>query len=154
MLGIVDHGSRRLLRLAELPRKCTWTLLGHLCLTIAECGRPRAARTDNEAMFTSRRWQRAFALVGVRHQRSLPRRPWQNARIERLFGTVKPWVETWLREQAMTALPLQSMLDFAACFYNEVRPHQALDGLTPRQVWEGTTWKDLVREQVDKRRRR
>ena len=53
VLGIVDHGSPRLLRLAALPRKCTFTLLGHLFLTIAQFGWPRAVRTDNEAMFTS-----------------------------------------------------------------------------------------------------
>lgn len=54
VLGIVDHGSHPLLRLAALPRKCTFTLLGHLCLTIAQFGLPGAVRTDNEAMFRSR----------------------------------------------------------------------------------------------------
>jgi hypothetical protein len=61
VLGVVDHGSRRLLRLRSLTRKCTWTLLGHLCLAIAEFGKPVAIRTDNECMFTSRLWQHALA---------------------------------------------------------------------------------------------
>jgi putative transposase len=74
--AIIDHGSRRLLRFAALPRKCSFTLLGHLCLTIADFGLPRAIRSDNESMFTSLLWRSAMRWLGVRHQRSAPGRPW------------------------------------------------------------------------------
>jgi hypothetical protein len=50
--AIIDHGSRRLLRFAALSRNFTFTLLGHLCLTIADFGLARAIRSDNESMFT------------------------------------------------------------------------------------------------------
>jgi putative transposase len=89
VLGIIDHGSRLALRLKVLPRKCTWTLLGHVCLTIAAHGRPRSIRTDNESMLTSRLWRRAFKFFGIRHQLSDVGCPWQNGRIERFFGTMK-----------------------------------------------------------------
>ena len=89
VLGIVDHGSRLALRLKVLPTKCTWTLLGHVCLAIAAFGRPRSIRTDNESMFTSKLWRRALKFAGIRHQLSDVGCPWQNGRIERLFGTMK-----------------------------------------------------------------
>ena len=86
ILGLLDHGSRGLLDLAALPDKCSWTLLGHLFLAIGKYGKPRAIRTDNEACFTSRVFRVVLRLAGIRHQRSDPGCPWQNGRIERLFG--------------------------------------------------------------------
>lgn len=61
MLGIIDHGSRRLLCLKHLPRKCTLTLLGHLFLTMACCAVPAVIRTDNESMFVSMFWRAVSA---------------------------------------------------------------------------------------------
>lgn len=87
-LGIIDHGSRRLLCLHALQNKNAWTLLGHFFLAIGQFGRPRSARTDNEACFTSKAFTWGVALAGVRHQRTVPGCPWMNGRIERLFGTL------------------------------------------------------------------
>ena len=143
VLGIIDHGSRVALRLKMLPRKCTWTLLGHVCLAIAAHGRPRSIRTDNESMFTSRLWRRAFEIAGIGHQRSDVGCPWQNGRIERFFGTMK----TALRQVPMAPkASLQGWLDKFTEFYNEVRPHQNLRGLTPSEVWRGETWIDVHRD--------
>lgn len=141
VLGIVDHGSRVVVRLEPLPRKCTWTLLGKLCLAIAEHGMPRAIRTDNESMFTSALWARALRWMGIRHQRSEPGCPWQNGRIERLFGTLKPL----LKMHAPTAAALERALDEFAWFYNHVRVHQNLRGLTPAEAWRGETTADVRR---------
>lgn len=142
-LGVIDHGSRRLLRIQCLARKCTWTLLGQLCLAIAEFGRPGAVRTDNEAMFNSRLWRRALKWAGIRHQRSAPGCPWQNGRIERLFCTLKPL----LRDLVLpTQAAAQAALDEFADFYNRVRPHQSLGGLTPIEAWHGLTRQDVLRQ--------
>jgi transposase InsO family protein len=133
-IAIIDHGSRALLRIQVLTRKCTWTLLAEFCAACAEHGAPDAVRTDNEAMFTSRLWASFFKIAGIKRQRIEPGCPWQNGRIERLFGTLKPL----LRQLTIpTASALQARLNEFAHFYNHVRVHQSLDGLTPAEAWSG-----------------
>ncbi|MBT9591860.1 MAG: transposase family protein [Thiobacillus sp.] len=132
VLGLLDHGSRGLLTLAALPDKCSWTLLGHLFLAIGKYGKPRAVRTDNEACFASRVFRFVLALAGIRQQRSDPGCPWQNGRIERLFGTLKRKLDQW--EIAGVEALNDSLAEFRF-FYNHVRPHQHLQGWTPAEVW-------------------
>jgi putative transposase len=142
VLGLIDRGSRRLLALKTLPRKCTWTLLGHLCLAIADHGKPHAVRTDNEGMFTSPLWAAALRWAGIRHQRIEPGCPWQNGCIERLFGTLKPVLRGLILP---TAQALQQALGEFTAFYNAVRVHQNLGRLTPMEAWRGQTRVDVMR---------
>lgn len=95
IFGLIDHGSRVLLRLAALPNKSSWILLGNLFLAIGKYGKPCMVRTDNEACFTSRLFRTVLWLVGIRQQCSDPGCPWQNGRIERLFGTLKQKLDQW-----------------------------------------------------------
>jgi putative transposase len=145
ILGILDQGSRALLRLRALPRKCTWTLLGHLCLTIAEHGLPESIRADNESMFTSRLWKAALRLAGIRRERIRVRHPWQNGRVERCFGTLKAALRDVATHGVILKGGLQGTLDEFASFYNHVRVHQGLAGLTPAQAWRGLTLADVRR---------
>lgn len=134
ILGLIDHGSRALLCLAALPSKGSWTLLGHLFLAIGKYGKPRSIRTDNESVFVSRLFRASLRLAGVRHQRSDPGCPWQNGRIERLFGTLKQKLDQ-LEVDGFAAL--NSSLGEFRFFYNHVRPHQHLQGRTPAEAWDG-----------------
>jgi putative transposase len=152
VFAVIDQGSRRLLRLAALPRKCTFMLLGHVCFAIAEFGIPRSIRTDNESMFTSRLWRRAMRWLRIHPERIEIRRPWQNGRVERLFGTIKPWLRASLPAPALRT-DTQRVLDLAKLVYNEYRPHQALGGLTPMQVWHGMNWADVGRANEERRER-
>lgn len=140
MLGIIDHGSRRLLCLKHLPRKCTLALLGHLFLTMARCGVPAVIRTDNESMFASTMWRTVLAALGICHRRSQPGCPWQNGRIERLFCTLKPLLKSI---KPNTAKALRAALKEFSWFYNHVRVHQNLQGLTPMEAWNGRTLADV-----------
>ncbi|MDQ0586648.1 integrase core domain-containing protein [Variovorax paradoxus] len=139
MLGIIDHGSRRLLCLKQLPRKCTLALLGHLFLTMARYGVPAVIRTDNESMFASVLWRTMLAALGVCHRRSRPGCPWDNGRIERLFGTLKSLLRS-IRPHTVQAL--RTSLKEFTWFYNHVRVHQNLKGLTPMETWNGNTLAD------------
>jgi len=132
ILDLLDHGSRGLLDLAALPDKCSWTLLGHLFLAIGKYGKPRAIRTDNEACFTSRVFRVVLRLAGIRHQRSDPDCPWQNGRIERLFGTLKAKLDQW---EVAGFEALNASLGEFRFWYNHVRPHQNLQGATPAEAW-------------------
>jgi putative transposase len=89
LLGIIDHGTRLCVALRHLERKTSISVLRLLLDAIERFGKPRALRTDNEALFTSKVFRFVLALLGIRHQRSAPFAPWQNGRIERFFGTFK-----------------------------------------------------------------
>lgn len=132
ILGLLDHGSRGLLTLAALPDKTSWTLLGHLFLAVGKYGRPRSLRTDNEACFTGRVFRSVLWLAGIRRQRSDPGCPWQNGRIERLFGTLKQKLDSW---EVASFKALNHSLSEFRFFYNHVRPHQHLQDWTPAEVW-------------------
>jgi putative transposase len=75
-------------------------------------------------------------LLGIRHQRTQRCAPWQNERIERLFGTFK---KTFRKFLATSGMPpeLPPVLDIFRFWYNHVRPHQHLDGRTPGEDWAG-----------------
>ena len=51
-----------------------------------------------------------------------------------------------LRQVPVTGTSLQGWLDEFNEFYNGVRPHQNLGGLTPSEVWRGETWFDVQRD--------
>jgi transposase InsO family protein len=134
ILGIVDHGSRRAVSLRALSDKSTLAILRALLDAVERHGRPRAIRTDNETVFTSRLFRFVLAMLGIRHQRTELHCPWQNGRVERFFGTLKEKLDFWAvdsREQLAHAL-----IGFRA-WYNHVRPHQHLGGRTPMEAWSG-----------------
>jgi len=134
LLGIVDHGTRRCLALDALPDKRAATIVRTLRHAIACHGKPKAIRTDNEAVFLSREFRAALVRQGIRHQTIEPHCPWQNGRIERFFGTLKGKLDHWA--VADTAA-LQASLAIFRCWYNHVRPHQHLGGRTPMETWAG-----------------
>lgn len=140
-LGIIDHGSRLVTYLRTLVNKRSWTLLGHLCLAMGRHGKPGHIRTDNEVIFSSWVFTTFLRLTGIRHQRIPTCAPWQNGRMERLFGTLKPLLRQLL---ILSKAALQQALEEFTLFYNHVRPHQNLGGLTPAEAWNGYSQPDLA----------
>lgn len=134
LLGILDHGSRALLHLQAPHNKTSRTLLACLPEIIRTHGKPKIIRTDNEAIFTSRKFRLGLKKLGIRHQRTDPGCPWQNGRIERLFGTLKQKLDQW---QVPDFAQLNRDLDTFRYWYNHIRPHQNLNGKTPAEVWSG-----------------
>ncbi|WP_397380055.1 integrase core domain-containing protein [Pseudomonas sp.] len=134
ILGLIDHGTRRLLTLAAAPNKSAWTLLGYLFLAIGRFGKPQAIRSDNERVFTGKVFRTALRLAGIRQQFSDLGCPWQNGRIERLFGTLKGKLDHW---RVLDHEQLQRALGQFHFWYNAVRPHQNLNGRTPLEAWQG-----------------
>lgn len=144
ILGLVDHGSRVNLSLQALKNKSSITILRVLLDVIERCGKPRAIRTDNEAIFTSRLFRFGLRFLGIRHQTTELHCPWMNGRVERFFGTLKERLNHWLvpDREALN----QSLGEFRN-WYNFVRPHQSLYGRTPAEIWNGT---DIYRRRNDR----
>lgn len=132
IFGIIDHGSRRVLKLEILREKSSIALLRLLLDAIEHYGKPRKIRTDNEAIFAS--WVFAFALrwLGIRHERIVPHCPWMNGRIERVWSTFKQLLRVFdMKNEA----ELQATLNLLRDTYNQHRPHQSLSGHTPDEAW-------------------
>lgn len=138
VLGIIDHGTRRLLALRQLRLRTTIGVLRVLLDIIEEFGRPRFLRTDNERIFTSNLMELALILLGIQHQTTDPGCPWQNGRIERLFGTFKAKLAIWWRRVGVPD-DAQPDCDTFRTWYNHARPHQSLGSLTPVMAWDGVT---------------
>jgi len=134
ILGILEHASRAALWLEALEHKSSWALVSRLVSAIGRYGKPLAIRTDNEAVFTSRVFRFALALLGIRHQRTDPGCPWQNGRLERFFGTLKEKLDQ-LAPDSLEAL--NGALAKFRFFHNHVRANQNLGGLTPAEAWAG-----------------
>ncbi len=132
IFGIIDHGSRRMLKLETIREKSSIALLRLLLDAIEHYGKPKKIRTDNEAVFTS--WVFAFALrwLGIRHERIEPQCPWMNGRIERVWSTFKQLLRMFdMKNEA----ELQATLELLKETYNQHRPHQSLSGHTPVEAW-------------------
>lgn len=134
VLAVLDHASRACLCLRQLSDKSTLTLLQHLVSTFRRYGTPKFLRTDNEAIFTSRRLRLALRFLGITPQCTDPACPWQNGRVERFIGTAK----AALSKQAIASNhQLEAALSGVRTWYNHLRPHQHLHGRTPAEVWAG-----------------
>lgn len=133
VLGIVDHGSRLSIALRELKSKHSDVLLLEICRSIRQFGFPKFIRTDNEACFNSWWLKRCLKLLGIKHQKTNIASPWQNGRIERFFGSFKEK----FRQLNFAGCNLQTELAIYRAWYNHIRTHQNLGGLTPAEVWRG-----------------
>jgi transposase InsO family protein len=134
ILGLLDHGSRACLQLRVLSDKRSLTILRELIAAFRRFGLPARIRVDNEACFNARLMKGALALLGIRLQTTQPHCPWQNGRIERLFGTLKQQLDRIIPADESD---LRIKLAQFRGWYNHVRPHQHLQGKTPAEVWEG-----------------
>jgi len=134
ILGVIDFGSRALLTLSALPRKTSVRILIALLEGIERYGAPKVISTDNEATFNSALFRAVLFLLCIRHRKTDPHCPWQNGRIERLFGTLKQRLDLISVDSADV---LNELLRDFRVWYNFVRPHQHLQSRTPAEVWSG-----------------
>jgi len=94
-------------------------------------GKPRSLRMDNGPEFLALHFQRWAKQRGIELKYIQPGKPAQNAYIERFNRTC--------REDVLNAYLFRSLNDVIRLtdrwmvLYNEERPHQALNDLTPLQ---------------------
>jgi len=132
ILGVIDHGTRACMSLAVLPDKRAISIIHELTKTMQKFGLPKIIRTDNEAIFTGRLFRVFLMLLGIQHQRIDLYCPWQNGRVERLFGTLKQKLD---QVEVSTYTGLSALITEFRFWYNHVRTHQSLQGYTPAEIW-------------------
>jgi putative transposase len=113
------------------------SLDAEFCLQMLEealgLGRPEVFNTDQGSQFTARAWTGRLESAGVKVSMDGKGRCLDNVFVERLWRTLK-YEDVYLK--GYEAVPqLHEGLSAYFPFYNEERPHQALDYRTPAQVY-------------------
>ena len=138
-LTITDYSSRYLLAcegLATTKSSFAFSVFEH---TFKEFGIPAAIRTDNGIPFASPNaffglsqlsvwWLRQ----GIQIERIKPGHPEQNGRHERMHLTLK---KEATKPASYNFLQQQERFDHFVTVYNNERPHQALEGRYPGEVY-------------------
>jgi transposase InsO family protein len=141
ILNLLDDHSR--LALGCVPRRAITgpEVLHAFQDAFVRWGVPASVLTDNGAVFTGlpRRGGRIaleieLGRLGVRFDHSRPHHPQTQGKVERFQQTEKKWLAA--QPPAKTIAGLQRQLTRFRRYYNEVRPHRALDRQTP---WEAYT---------------
>jgi putative transposase len=135
LIGIIDCGTRRVLDLSAADKSAD-TLEAILTRLFALHGKPRFIKTDNDGSFLSAQFKAFLVKNDIVHRKSAPHSPWQNGTIERFFRTFK---EALVKIKIENRAQLAQAVDEFAFFYNHIRTHQSLDGITPMAAWRGAS---------------
>lgn len=100
--------------------------------SIAEYGKPEIFNSDQGSQFTDGKFTGILNQASVRISMDGRGRCWDNIFIERLWRSVK-YEEVYLKEYP-TLPDARASIERYFRFYNESRPHQALDYRTPKEV--------------------
>jgi putative transposase len=100
-------------------------------------GRPEVFNTDQGVQFTAEAWTARLLAAGVAVSMDGVGRCLDNIFVERLWRTVK-YEDIYLKGYEVVPA-LQAGLQGYFGFYNNQRPHQALDYRTPAEVYRQTT---------------
>jgi len=140
IIGWIDDHSRFLLHLTAHPRVSGKTVTDTFTATAAEHGFPASTLTDNGNVYTTKyaggtrgrgsanAFETLLALEGITQKNGRPYKPTTQGKIERFWQTLKKYLAA---HPAATIEELQSILDDFRTYYNEQRPHRALNRQTP-----------------------
>ena len=96
-------------------------------------GCPEIFNTDQGCQFTSASWIEMLEAHGVQISMDGKGRCMDNIYVERLWRSIK-YEEVYLKSYESVAEAKQSLVHYMD-FYNNHRPHQALDYQTPAEVY-------------------
>ena len=142
-LTITDYRSRYLLSCEGLESTRFDLTLSVFERTFKDFGLPKAIRTDNgipfaspNALFGLSRLSVWWLRLGIQIQRIKPGHPEQNGRHERMHLTLK---KEATRPASFNFLQQQERFDSFSGVYNNERPHQALSGAYPGDIYTPST---------------
>jgi putative transposase len=135
LAAIIDWYSRYV-----IAWRLSNTLDGSFCLEMLEealrWGKPEVFNTDQGVQFTAQAWTSRLESAGVAVSMDGKGRCLDNVFVERLWRSVKQ-EDIYLKGYDAVP-PLQAGMGRYFPFYNEERPHQALDYRTPAEVYRSS----------------
>ncbi len=133
LCAVLDWASRRVLAWRLSNTRTTDFCLDTVQEAIARHGTPTIFNTDQGCQFTSQEFTGLLTHHGI--QISMDGKGcWRdNVFVERLWKSIK-YEEVYLHAYDTVNAAHQGLARYLT-FYNQTRPHQALDGQTPDQVY-------------------
>jgi transposase InsO family protein len=142
VIGWLDDHARFLLHLTAHPRVTGRVVTDTFLRSASKHGYPAATLTDNGMVYTTRlarggrgrgdgagnAFETLLADLGITQKNGKPFKPTTQGKIEPLWQTLKKYLAT---RPATTIAELQQHLDTFRRYYNEIRPHRALNRKTP-----------------------
>jgi transposase InsO family protein len=135
ILNLLDDHSRLLVGSDVLSRFKAADVLRSFLAAGASYGLPEALLTDNGAVFTANSRRGKVVLeselerLGVEGKHSAPYHPQTCGKVERFHQTLKKFLAKQSSPTSVALLQLQ--LDTFRIYYNQQRPHRALQGRVP-----------------------
>jgi putative transposase len=133
LAAVIDWYSR-----CVLAWRLSNTLDGSFCLEMLDealaAGRPEIFNTDQGVQFTAQAWTGRLESAGVAVSMDGRGRCLDNVFVERLWRTVT-YEDVYLKGYEAVPELARGLREYFR-FYNEERPHQALDYRPPRQVYQ------------------
>ena len=139
ILNVIDDHSRLLLGADAYGRVKAPDVVASFHKACELHGLPFSLLSDNAAVFVGsyRRGKVLFESelerLGVAFKNSRPYHPQTCGKVERLHQTLKRYLVK--QPPALTLSELQEQLDAFRHYYNNIRPHRALEGSTPLQAY-------------------
>ena len=139
VLNIVDDHSRLCVASVAMVRTRSVDVVRILHKAAEHWGYPEAFLTDNGAIFTADYRGGVGSMapellsLGIRSKHSRPYHPQTCGKVERFHQTLKRHLAR--QPPAETKKQLQAQLDRFVAYYNDVRPHRALDRRTPAEAF-------------------
>ena len=139
ILNLIDDNSRLLLASDAYARVKAPDVVASFHKAAQLHGLPFSLLSDNAAVFVGSYrkgkvlFESELQRLGVLFKNSRPYHPQTCGKVERLHQTLKRYLAK--QAPARTLSELQEQLDAFAHYYNDIRPHRALDGRTPLQAY-------------------
>lgn len=139
ILNFVDDHSRLFVASVASTTVKAANALETFLKAASEFGYPASLLTDNAAYFSGKSRRGRVVLeseldrLGIVSKHSTPYHPQTCGKVERLHQSLKRFLVR--QPPANSVAELQTQLDAFRLYYNESRPHRALDGRTPAQAF-------------------
>lgn len=134
ILVVIDHFSRKLIEVIPLRSRAANPVMAALARAIDSHGPPRHLVTDHGTAFTSNQLKKLLAMKNIDHVLGAVGQHGSVARTERAIGELK---REWFRRVFLIRGfgHLAELCKSALCWHNDWRPHQALSGNRPSDVY-------------------
>jgi transposase InsO family protein len=142
IMDILDDHSRYYTAADAVAAATATAAWNAFCHAAAECGLPAKVLSDNGLCFNGGNadhpgmFECNLAALGIRKANSRPYHPQTCGKLERAHQTLKKWLRRHPTAHGLT--DLQHQLDQFRTYYNQHRPHRALNGATPTERFRAT----------------